>query len=148
MTFLRRPRIASLLVALLLACAAVVQWWTGPDATPAPVRELLAFLFGIEVPASARLVVAMELAIAAAVLVAGTRVLAVAAAVLCGFVSLACVSAAFRQGGLLLPALALVASLGALILAARAQPRRASAGRGIKPHACVACSAARLARAP
>ena len=135
MRFARSPRFACFLVALLFASAIVVQWRAGADATPAPIRESMAFLFGIESPDSARLIVALEIAIAAAVLVAGTRVLAVAATIGFAFVSLACVSAAFRQGGLLLPMLGLAASATLLAVAARARrtPAAGTTRHGLSP---------------
>lgn len=134
MSLIRAPRFASTLTAIALAAAAWYQLRTGVDAAPAPMRELVSYLTGHAPDVAARLIVAAEIATAAALLVAGTRLLAVVASGACAFVSLASVSRAFDDGGLLLPASSLAVSLGLLALAARSVPSAPRDGRrGLSP---------------
>lgn len=131
---LRSPRVASLLTAAFVAGAAAVQLRLGQDAAPAPLRELFVLLFDHDPATAARLVVAAEFAVAAAVLVAGTRVLAIAGAVAAAFASLATVSHAASRGGMALPIVSLVLSVGLAVLATRSVAVRPSNGRrGLSP---------------
>lgn len=134
MKLLRSPRTASLALAVFLAGLALVQLRLGSEATPAPMRELLAWGFGYTPELAARLVVAIELAAAAAVLVAGTRFLALLVAGAAAFFSLACVSRAVTGGGLLWPVISLAASVAVLLYARASQPSPPSDGRrGLSP---------------
>jgi len=123
-----------LAAALLLGCA-WFQLSRGPEATSVPLRELMEALFGYDATVAARLIVALELALAAAVLVIQGRIAPMACAGLVGFVALAGVSAAARQGGIAPPAAALVCAIAVITLAARLNaaavdtPRR----RGLSP---------------
>lgn len=130
---LRHPRTLSLLVALLLAALAVVQLRLGEQSVPAPLVEMSVWLFGWTPEAAARFVVALELSLAAAVVVAGTRWLASALLVMVAFVALACVSAGIRTNGWVGDAVVLLIALGGLWLASRAHEPAASRRRGLSP---------------
>ena len=134
MKILRSPRIASLALAVFLAGLAIAQLRMGPESTPAPLRELIVWLFGYRPDLAARIIVGLEFAAAAAVLIAGTRFLALAVAGACAFFALACVSRAATDGGLLWPVVSLGLSI-ALVLQARAsRPTPAADGRrGLSP---------------
>ena len=99
------------------------------------MRQLLAFLFGFEMEVSARLIVALEFALAAGIAAAGTRIVSMAGGVTLAFIALASVSAGLRQGAVVAPAMAMLFSIGTIVLAAKlpAQPRRADARRGLSP---------------
>lgn len=134
MELLRSPRTASLALAVFLVALGVVQLRLGPESTPDPARELLAWLFGYDAKVAGRLIVAIEFAAAAAVLVAGTRFLAICVAVCTAFFSLACVSRAVSSGGLAFPVLSLAASVGLVWLARWSQPKPPAEGRrGLSP---------------
>ncbi len=131
---LRSPRTASLALAAFLVALGLVQLRLGPDATPDPARELLAWLFGYDAKVAARLIVAIEFAAASAVLVAGTRFLALAVSVVAAFFALACVSRAVTNGGLAFPALSLAVSIAFVLLARWSQPSPPAEGRrGLSP---------------
>jgi hypothetical protein len=131
---LRSPRTASLALAAFLVALGLVQLRLGPDATPDPARELLAWLFGYDAKVAARLIVAIEFAAASAVLVAGTRFLALAVSVVAAFLALACVSRAVTNGGLAFPALSLAVSIAFVLLARWSQPSPPAEGRrGLSP---------------
>ena len=117
---LRHSRVYALLVSLMYAAAFGHQLWHGADTTPQPLRELLLWLVGMDGVVAARLVVAVEIGVATAVLVASNRILSMGAAIAFGFASLSCVSAALRAGGVLMPVIALVASIVIVALGARA----------------------------
>jgi len=128
------PRITSVPVAALLAGIAIAQLQLGEGATPQPLREVCAWLFGHDASTASRLIVGAEFAVAAAVLVVGSRVLAVAAAGAVAFVSLAALSAALRDGSAFLPGLALLGSIALAILAARSERHHEGARRrGLSP---------------
>ena len=134
MKILRSPRVASLALAAFLVALAVAQLRLGSDSTPAPLRELLAWAFGYTPELAARLIVAIELAAAAAVLVAGTRFLAVVVAGATAFFSLACVSRAVTDGSLLWPSVSLVCSVALVVYARATQPAPPRDGRrGLSP---------------
>jgi len=131
---LRSPRLASLALSAFLAGLAVAQLRFGADSTPAPLRELLVSMFGYKPELAARLIVAIELATAAAVLVAGTRFLALFVAGTTVFFALACVSRAVTGGGLLWPAVSLAVSVAILFYALATQPSPPREGRrGLSP---------------
>jgi hypothetical protein len=131
---LRSPRTASLALAAFLVALGLVQLRLGPDATPDPARELLAWLLGYDAKVAARLIVAIEFAAASAVLVAGTRFLALAVSVVAAFFALACVSRAVTNGGLAFPALSLAVSIAFVLLARWSQPSPPAEGRrGLSP---------------
>jgi hypothetical protein len=131
---LRSPRTASLALAAFLVALGLVQLRLGPDATPDPARELLAWLFGYDAKVAARLIVAIEFTAASAVLVAGTRFLALAVSVVAAFLALACVSRAVTNGGLAFPALSLAVSIAFVLLARWSQPSPPAEGRrGLSP---------------
>jgi hypothetical protein len=116
----------------MLVVAAFVQLRAGPESTPDPVREILVLLTGHDPAVAARLLIALEIGLAAAVLAAGTRVLAVAASVLAAFVALACVSRALRAGGLALPAMSLAVSVALAWWSTRTEASpRVSSRRGL-----------------
>lgn len=123
-----------LAAALLLGCA-WFQFSRGPEATSVPLRELMEALFGYDAVVAARLIVALELALAAAVLVIQGRIAPMACAGLVGFVALAGVSAALRQGGIAPPAIALFCAIAVIALAARLKPAALDAPRrrGLSP---------------
>lgn len=129
------PRFLCLLVALIYAACGGYQLWAGTESTPEPMRQLLAFLFGFDMEVSARLIVALEFALAAGIAAAGTRIVSMAGGVTLAFIALASVSAGLRQGAVVAPAMAMLFSIGTLVLAAKlpAQPRRADARRGLSP---------------
>lgn len=121
--------------AVLVACA-VLALERGPGWTPAPLVEVTAWLFGYPPPLAARMVIAAELALAAAVLVAGTRAWNLFAAVSLAFFALACASRGFREGfAAMVPSLlALAAGLGLVAYARWARPMpSATARRGLSP---------------
>ena len=130
---LRHPRALSLLVSALLATVAVMQLRLGQDSVPAPLVQASISLFAWSPEAAARTVVALELALAAAVLVAGTRWLSCASLVLVAFVALACVSAGIRTNGWALDAVVLAISIGGLWLASRGHDAAAPRRRGLSP---------------
>ncbi|MEY3143868.1 MAG: hypothetical protein RLY21_2361 [Planctomycetota bacterium] len=134
MTILRSPRLASIALAVFLAGLALAQLQLGPDSTPAPMREIIVWLFGYGPELAARLIVAVELAAAAAVLVAGTRFLALLVAGAAVFFALACVSRAVTGGGLLWPIVSLALALGILLYARASRPSPPREGRrGLSP---------------
>lgn len=134
MEVLRAPRIASIALAVFLVTLGMVQLRLGPESTPDPARELLAWLFGYDAKVAGRLIVAIEFAAAAAVFVAGTRFLAICVAVCTAFFSLACVSRAVSSGGLAFPILSLAASIGLVLLARWSKPKVPAEGRrGLSP---------------
>jgi hypothetical protein len=118
-----RDRLHCLPAALVLASAATVQLRGGVEATPLPLREIAAFLFGHDTETAARLIVGSEIAAATTILACGRRGLAIAGAVVTAFVALACVSAALRSPevarALIWPALALAGGVGSAFLAVR-----------------------------
>lgn len=131
-TFLRHPRAASAAVAALLVTMALVQLRGGPDSTPDPVREILIATTGHEPAVAARVLIALEFGLAAAVLAAGARVLAVGSAVIVAFVALSCASRGLRTGGLATPLVALVAAGAVAWWAARTtRAPRALSRRGL-----------------
>lgn len=115
---LGHPRVHSAIVCALFAAAVGHQLWHGADTTPRPLRELLLWLWGLDDAVAARLIVAVEFGLGAAVLIVGNRMLAMVAAIAFGFVSLSCASAAMRGGGLVLPLLGVLGSAGAVLLMA------------------------------
>lgn len=123
MKFFLQPRVASFIIALAFALMASLQLWLGAESTPAPIHTVLQGVFAMPDLIAARLIIAAEFGIAAAVLCAGVRPLNVAATTVSAFVALACVSRALREGGLPLSALALISSLALLALAVHAAPR-------------------------
>lgn len=134
MTIFRSPRIVSLAIALFLAGAAFAQLRLGEESVPAPLRELLVWLFGHDARVASRGIVGIEFAAAAAVLVAGTRFLAVAISVIAAFFSLACVSRAVTNGGLFYPVVSLCAAVGLVLLARASVPTPPKEGRrGLSP---------------
>ncbi len=143
----RHPRALSLIVAGMLVAVGIAQLRIGVECVPAPLVELAVFLFEWSPDAASRTVVAIELALAAAVAVAGTRWLAIASLVAMAFVSLACVSAGLRAGAWLTPTLVLGACVGALWFASRAVDTRAALRRGLSPAwtALLAIAAATIA---
>lgn len=143
----RHPRALSLIVAGMLVAVGIAQLRIGVECVPAPLVELAVFLFEWSPDAASRTVVAIELALAAAVAVAGTRWLAIASLVAMAFVSLACVSAGMRAGAWLTPTLVLGACVGALWFASRAVDTRAALRRGLSPAwtALLAIAAATIA---
>lgn len=143
----RHPRALSLIVAGMLVAVGIAQLRIGVESVPAPLVELAVFLFEWSPDAASRTVVAIELALAAAVTVAGTRWLAIASLVAMAFVSLACVSAGMRAGAWLTPTLVLGACVGALWFASRAVDTRAALRRGLSPAwtALLAIAAATIA---
>jgi hypothetical protein len=143
----RHPRALSLIVAGMLVAVGIAQLRIGVESVPAPLVELAVFLFEWSPDAASRTVVAIELALAAAVAVAGTRGLAIASLVAMAFVSLACVSAGLRAGAWLTPTLVLSACVGALWFASRAVDTRAALRRGLSPAwtALLAIAAATIA---
>lgn len=130
---LRHPRALSFLVSLLLAAAAVTQLRLGESSVPAPLVQASLYLFEWTPEAAARTVVAIELALAAAVLVAGTRWFACAALVMIAFVSLACVSAGIRTSGWILDAVLLALAVGGLWFASRGSDPSVQRRRGLSP---------------
>lgn len=143
------PRTRALAVAIWLAAVAAIQLSRGADAAPAPLVELESFLFGHAPEVAARIVVALEFALAAATLAAGTRFMAAAAAILSAFVALSCLSRGVRLGGAVEPALALAVSLALVHFATRAIPAATTARRrhGLGPAwtACIAILAGTIA---
>jgi len=128
------PRLAAIAVAAFIAGAAIVQLRLGESSTPAPLRELLAWLFGYEPATAARLIVGGELALAAAIACVGRPFLSVFGAGTAAFVCLACLSAALRQGHAWTPALALAGASALTVLAARVPVQHdPSARRGLSP---------------
>ena len=132
-TIARHPRALSLMVAGMLAAVGFAQLRMGVQSVPAPLVELSVFLFEWSPEAAARTVVALELALAAAVAVAGTRWLAIASLVAMAFVSLACVSAGLRTGAWLTPAVVLGGTGAALWFSSRAVDARLALRRGLSP---------------
>jgi len=130
---LRHPRALSLAAALLLTAAAATQLRLGAGSVPAPLVQASISLFEWTPEAAARTIVAIELAVAAAVLVAGTRWLACASLVAIAFVSLACVSAGIRTSGWILDSLVLALSLGLLWIASRGADPTRPLRRGLSP---------------
>lgn len=143
----RHPRALSLMVACMLAGIALTQLRMGVGSVPAPLVELSVFMFEWPPDAASRTVVAIELALAAAVAVAGSRWLATASLVATAFVSLACVSAGLRIGAWLTPALVLAGTAGALWFSSRAVDARPPRRRGLSPAwtALLAIAAATIA---
>lgn len=130
---LRHPRVCSLLVAIALAAAAAVQLRAGPGSVPAPLVELCSQALDCDAELAARAIVALELALAAAVLCVGSRWLAMASTVAFGFVALSCVSAALRGGGLLVPVFSLLAAVALGWLVSRSEPAMRRVRRGLSP---------------
>ena len=136
------PRTRAFAVAAWVAALAALQLSRGPDAAPAPLVELESFLFGHAPEVAARVVIALEFALAAATLAAGTRFMAAATAILSAFVALSCLSRGVRVGGAVEPAIALSISLALVFYATRAVPAAATVHRrhGLGP-AWTACAA-------
>ncbi len=130
------PRLRATATAAAIAGAALLQLHRGADAVPSPLVELESFLFGHAPEIAARVVVALECALAASILVAGTRFMAAAGAVLSAFVALACVSRGLRLGGVAEPGAMLAASIALVLVATAPLPApRASTPRrhGLSP---------------
>ncbi|MFM7052842.1 MAG: hypothetical protein ACKOYN_12045 [Planctomycetota bacterium] len=133
---LRHPRAAAAAIAAVLAACAVLALERGPDWTPAPLVEVVSWLFGYPPPLAARMVIAAELALAAAVLVAGTRAWNLFASVSLAFFALACASRGFNDGiAAMVPSILALAAGAVLIAHARwARPEHSSAARrGLSP---------------
>lgn len=148
MALTKNPRIVSAAVALFLAGAAAVQLWTGPESTPAPLREAMAAFLGLPTPVSARLIVAAEIALAAAVFATGIKSLALIAAFGAAFVSLACVSHGLTRGGIVMPLVCFATACISAFAALRSVPWPPRDGRrGLSPawSALLAIGAATLA---
>jgi hypothetical protein len=131
----RHPRFSSTLVALAFAGLALWHLRQGPESTPAAAREVLRWVFGYDLAVAARLLVAAEFAVAAAVLLVGNRFISFLACGTGAFVALAGLSRAVREGGLLPAAGALVLFGTLLWLTWRAQvnPAGTVSRRGLSP---------------
>lgn len=119
------PRITAVAIALFLVCCGAWQLTEGEARAPAPLRELGVALFAWSPSTAARAVVAVEFALAAAVLVAGTRFMNLLATGAAAFAALACVSRALSpasgdDSGIVAPLLALGLSAGLVFLAMHA----------------------------
>jgi len=135
------PRLTAVLVAGFLVACGAWQLSEGEARAPAPLRELAIALFSWSPPTAARAVVAVEFALAAAVLAAGTRFLNLAASAAAAFGALACVSRAFspsagEEAGVLAPLAALAVALSLVFLSMHAPTPAAGLGRrrvGLSP---------------
>lgn len=134
---LARTGIVSLATAAVLATIAFVQLRFGPDSSPAPLLDLLQWLFGYEPALAARLLIGLEFALAAAVFGCSRRVANDLALGLVAFVALSCLSRAFRDGGFVAPVLALAVAIGLLVASSKAAARERTAStpsrRGLSP---------------
>lgn len=133
---IRHPRMHALLVSMLYAAAAGHQLWHGAETVPQPVLELLLSLYGLDGASAARLVVAFEIGIGTAVLLAGSRLISLTASVGFAFVALSCASAAIRNGGLWIPLISLAAVSAVVALLAKSDPARMArerVRRGLSP---------------
>jgi hypothetical protein len=128
------PRLTAAAIALFLVCCGAWQLAAGEARAPAPLREVGIALFAWSPSTAARAIVAVEFALAAAVLAAGTRVMNLLAAGAAAFAALACVSRALSpasgdDAGILMPLLALAFAAGLIFLAMHATVADAGAAR-------------------
>lgn len=119
------PRLTAIAIAAFLVSCGAWQLSEGEARVPAPLREVAVALFSWAPPTAARAIVAVEFALAAAVLAAGTRFMNLAAAVCIAFTALACVSrglspAGGDDSGVLMPLAALAISAVLVFAAMRA----------------------------
>ena len=126
---LTHPRVLSFAIALLLVVAATLQSRWGAASVPAPLAEILNWLFGYDATVAARLIVSAEFAGAAAIACVGNRTLALAGSATIAFVALACVSRSLRDGGMLWPAIVLALSAALLWLTVQSAPRTKAGAR-------------------
>ena len=130
---LRNPRFIAVLAAAMLATAAAVQLRLGADSVPRPMLQLSIVLFDWQLATAARALVAIELALAAAIVAAGARFLTTTALVAIAFTALACISAAGLAASAVLPSLTLACAAGLLWLSAGTSMRSGRERRGLSP---------------
>ncbi len=128
------PRLTAVAIALFLAACGAWQLAEGEARAPAPLREVGVALFAWPPATAARAVVAIEFALAAAVLAAGTRFMNLFAAAAAAFAALACVSrglspASGEDSSVLVPIVALALSVGLIFLATHQSVPQARAPR-------------------
>lgn len=135
MQSLRHPRVASTIVALSFAGLAAWHLHAGPESTPAAIREVLRWIFDYDLEVAARLLIAAECAVAAAVFLVGNRFISLVACAAGGFAALAGLSRAVREGGILPAAGATLLFAGLLWLSwrSRAPDPKPSDRRGLSP---------------